>query len=229
MAWPHSPGPCQQIWLFHAFVQSRVRSFIIQKKSDTRKHLYLWQYSVLDSQNPTPCTLPSFDHEKADVILRSSDNINPRIFKLFLSLASIFFETLFDLPQPSVQISTDVEIKDGLPVITASEDSNTLDPLLRFCYPCSPADDSVLDENLKRCRKRTRGGKKKTYSLDTIERMVCKSLSNREILETSSLRCFALACGMSMFLLPGALFGSLWFLCGLRRLNLSIPPNSSRC
>ncbi|KAI6122623.1 hypothetical protein EDD16DRAFT_1725549 [Pisolithus croceorrhizus] len=75
------------------------------------------------------------------------------------------------------EISTDVEIKDGLPVITASEDSNTLDPLLRFCYPCSPADDSVLDENLKRCRKRTRGGKKKTYSLDTIERMAEKENS----------------------------------------------------
>ncbi|KIJ65516.1 hypothetical protein HYDPIDRAFT_130726 [Hydnomerulius pinastri MD-312] len=71
-----------------------------------------------------------FDHAKADIILRSSDNIDFRIFKLFLSLASPFFESLFDIPQP-IEESEEQEIKDGLPIIPVSEDSKTLDALLR--------------------------------------------------------------------------------------------------
>lgn len=159
------------------------------------QHLRLWQYSMLDSQTPTPCASPPFDHDKADVILRASDNIDFRVFKLFLSLASPFFETLFDLPQPSVEMNTDAEIKDGLPVIPVSEDSNTLDPLLRFCYPCTLADDPVL-ENFRDVVNILEAAKK--YSLDTIERTVCKSLFNPKILETNSLRCFAIACRTRM-------------------------------
>ncbi|KAI6112931.1 hypothetical protein F5141DRAFT_1214247 [Pisolithus sp. B1] len=181
--------------LSHTTLKVRVRSFVIQKESDTTKYLRLSQYSMPDSQDPTPCTSSPFDHEKADVILRSSDNIDFRVFKLFLSLASSFFETLFDLPQPSVEMSTDMEIKDGLPVIPVSEDSNTLDPLLRFCYPCTLADDPVL-ENFRDIVNVLEAAKK--YSLDTIERTVCKSLLNPKILETNSLRCFAIACRTRM-------------------------------
>ena len=39
-----------------------------------------------------------FDHAKADIILRSSDNIDFHVFKLFLSLASPFFEDMFNIP-----------------------------------------------------------------------------------------------------------------------------------
>ncbi|KAI6122619.1 hypothetical protein EDD16DRAFT_745320 [Pisolithus croceorrhizus] len=166
---------------------SGIRTFV--------QYLRLSQYSMLDPQDLTPCASPPFDHEKADVILRSSDNIDFRVFKLFLSLASSFFETLFDLPQPSVGMSTDMEIKDGLPVIPVSEDSNTLDPLLRFCYPCTLADDPVF-ENFRDVVNVLEAAKK--YSLDTIERMVCKSLFNPKILETNSLRCFAIACRTHM-------------------------------
>ena len=45
-----------------------------------------------------------FDSLHADVILRSSDNIDFRTFKLLLSLASPFFEGMFEmhhLPMPS--------------------------------------------------------------------------------------------------------------------------------
>ncbi|KAF9240590.1 hypothetical protein BU15DRAFT_73820 [Melanogaster broomeanus] len=61
-----------------------------------------------------------FDHAKADIILRTSDNIDFRVFKLFLSLASPFFETLFDIPQP-IEASDEQEIKDGLAVIPAAK------------------------------------------------------------------------------------------------------------
>ncbi|KAI6023344.1 hypothetical protein EDC04DRAFT_2900547 [Pisolithus marmoratus] len=147
----------------------------------------------MSASSEPPCAPSPFDHAMADIILRSSDDVDFRVFKLFLSLASPFFETLFDLPQPSEEMSTDVEIKDGLPVIPVSEDSQTLDPLLRFCYPCTLADDPALDDfrdvvNVLEAAKK--------YSLDAIERSVCKF--NPKILETDSLRCFAIACRARM-------------------------------
>ncbi|KAI6116755.1 hypothetical protein EDD16DRAFT_1041733 [Pisolithus croceorrhizus] len=141
------------------------------------------------------CAASPFDHVKADIILRSSDDVDFRVFKLFLSLASPFFETLFDLPQPPEEMNTDVEIKGGLPVIPVSEDSKTLDPLLRFCYPCTLAEDPVLEDfgdvvNVLEASKK--------YSLDAIESTVCKFLFNSKILEANSLRCFAITCRARM-------------------------------
>ncbi|KIJ65515.1 hypothetical protein HYDPIDRAFT_27516 [Hydnomerulius pinastri MD-312] len=136
----------------------------------------------------TNATSP-FDHAKADIILRSSDNIDFRVFKLFLSLASPFFETLFDIPQP-IEESEEQEMKDGLPVIPVSEDSKTLDALLRFCYPCTLAEDPKL-EDLKDVIDVLEAAKK--YSLDTIEKKAAQAISNPKILEVEPLRCFAIA------------------------------------
>ena len=130
-----------------------------------------------------------FDHAKADIILRSSDNIDFRVFKLFLSLASPFFETLFDIPQPA-QASEDQEIKDGLVVIPVTEDSKTLDALLRFCYPCTLADDPNI-EVLKDAMDVLEAARK--YSLDVIEKKARQAISNPKILEAEPLRCFAIA------------------------------------
>ncbi|KAI5980460.1 hypothetical protein F5J12DRAFT_732678 [Pisolithus orientalis] len=144
-----------------------------------------------NSQDPPALALPPFDHVKADVILRSSDGVDFRIFRLFLSLASPFFETLLDLPQPSEETDTDMEIKDGLPVIPVSEDSKTLDSLLRFCYPCTLAEDPVL-EDFRELIYVLDAAKK--YSLDAIQQAVRKSLFIPKILEMNSLCCFAVAC-----------------------------------
>ena len=130
-----------------------------------------------------------FDHAKADNILRSSDNIGFRVFKLFLSLASPFFETLFDIPQPDEE-NGDQEVKDGLVVIPVTEDSKTLDALLRFCYPCTLADDPSLEvlidamDVLEAARK---------YSLDVIETKARKAIINPKFLEAEPLRCFSIA------------------------------------
>ena len=132
-----------------------------------------------------------FDHAKADIILRSSDCIDFRVFRLFLSLASPFFEALFDIPQP-VEESGDQEIKDGLAVIPVTENSKTLDVLLRFCYPCTLVDNPNIDSEvlndvidvLEAARK---------YSLDVIEKKACQAIANPEILEEEPLRCFAIA------------------------------------
>ena len=130
-----------------------------------------------------------FDHAKADIVLRSSDNVDFRVFKLFLSLASPFFETLFDIPQPAEE-DGDQEVKDGLAVVPVTEDSRTLDSLLRFCYPCTLADDPKLDvlqdamEVLEAARK---------YSLDVIEKKARQAIASPKILEAEPLRCFAIA------------------------------------
>ena len=140
------------------------------------------------SDDSTYATAP-FDHAKADIILRSSDNVDFRVFKLFLSLASPFFETLFDIPQP-VEEDGDQEVKDGLAVVPVTEDSKTLDALLRFCYPCTLVDDPKLEvlqdamDILEAARK---------YSLDVIEKKACQAIANPKILEVEPLRCFAIA------------------------------------
>ena len=130
-----------------------------------------------------------FDHAKADIILRSSDNVDFRVFKLFLSLASPFFETLFDIPQP-VEENGDQEIKDGLAVIPVTEDSKTLDTLLRFCYPSTLVDDPNI-EVLKDAMDVLEAAKK--YSLDAIEKKARQAIANPKILEAEPLRCFAIA------------------------------------
>ncbi|KAG2051073.1 hypothetical protein BDR06DRAFT_959575 [Suillus hirtellus] len=135
------------------------------------------------------CASAPFDHAKADAILRSADGVEFRVFKLFLSLASPFFETLFGLPQ-APDGASDQEMKDGLAVIAVSEDSKTLDSFLRFCYPSTLAEDPCLD-NLTEALSVLAAARK--YSLDLIERKVCQALANPKVLETEPLRYFAIA------------------------------------
>ncbi|KAG0709467.1 hypothetical protein DFH29DRAFT_888701 [Suillus ampliporus] len=143
-----------------------------------------------DHESPmATCASAPFDHAKADVILRSADGVEFRVFMLFLSLASPFFETLFGLPQAPGG-ATDQEMKDGLAVIAVSEDSKTLDSFLRFCYPSTLAEDPPLN-NLTDILTVLAAARK--YSLDLIERKVSQALANPKVLETESLRCFAIA------------------------------------
>lgn len=135
------------------------------------------------------CASPPFDHPQADVILRSADGVEFRVFKLFLSLASPFFETLFGLPQ-APDGATDQETKDGLAVVAMSEDSKTLDSFFRFCYPSTLADDPSL-ENLTDDLSLLAAARK--YSLDLIEKKVCQALANPKVLETEPIRYFAIA------------------------------------
>ena len=140
-----------------------------------------------------PCSSDAaapFDHQLADVILRSSDNIDFRVFKLFLSLASPVFETMFGLPQPSEGANPDEGTTDRLPIVPVSEDSKTLDALLRFCYPSTLAEDPSL-ENFIVATEVLEAAKK--YSLDAIERLVSKALFTPKILEVGSLSCFVVA------------------------------------
>ncbi|KAG6330583.1 hypothetical protein ID866_8507 [Astraeus odoratus] len=72
-----------------------------------------------------------------------------------------------------------------------SEDSKTLDALLRFCYPCTLAEDPALHD-FRDIHSVLQAAKK--YSLDAIEKRVCRALMDTEVLEKDSLRCFAVTC-----------------------------------
>ncbi|KIM89201.1 hypothetical protein PILCRDRAFT_84944 [Piloderma croceum F 1598] len=92
-----------------------------------------------------------FNDPKADVILRSSDNIDFRTFKSLLSLASTVFDDMFGWPQPPAAGSDDTKrtIEAGqLPVVTVSEPSRTVRNVLMFCHPkCSPELDNISEIN----------------------------------------------------------------------------------
>ncbi|KZP05743.1 hypothetical protein FIBSPDRAFT_343476 [Athelia psychrophila] len=74
-----------------------------------------------------------FNDAEADIILRSSDNVEFRVLKLFLSRASSFFRNMFDLPQGAA--SGDQEMRDKIPVIAMAESASVVKHVLQCCYP----------------------------------------------------------------------------------------------
>ncbi|KAK7684440.1 hypothetical protein QCA50_012387 [Cerrena zonata] len=74
-----------------------------------------------------------FDDTTASIVLRSSDGVDFYVYKEILKCASPFFRDMFSLPQSS---HTEDEVSpEGLPIIPTPEDSESLDYILRLCYP----------------------------------------------------------------------------------------------
>jgi len=92
----------------------------------------------------------------ADVILRSADGVDFYLHKNILRIASAFFADMFSLPQPlqdsppngdTATADVNSRSSDAPPIIPVSEDQQTLDNLLRMCYPVEkPAFDSIEDK-----------------------------------------------------------------------------------
>lgn len=75
-----------------------------------------------------------FNGPGADIILRTSDDVDFGAHMSILRLASPVFDTMFSLPQPY----TDRTESATVPTVPVSESSATLDLLLRICYPIDP-------------------------------------------------------------------------------------------
>ncbi|KAJ7230021.1 hypothetical protein GGX14DRAFT_343617 [Mycena pura] len=86
---------------------------------------------------------PPFDADDADIILRTSDEVDFHVHKVVLSLASRFFKSMFQLPQQRLSLEAGVIELDVVPTV---EESGVLDQLLRFCYPCADPLIATLDE-----------------------------------------------------------------------------------
>ncbi|KAL4062393.1 hypothetical protein V8B97DRAFT_2012745 [Scleroderma yunnanense] len=87
-----------------------------------------------------------FDDVNADLVLRSSDRVDFRVFKCILSLTSPIFKDMFTIGAPTLQHSSNP------PVVPLSESSTTLDVLFRFIYPgvtqANPLFDTFNDAKL---------------------------------------------------------------------------------
>lgn len=125
----------------------------------------------------TEASAPS-NRADADVILRSSNNVDFKVFKTLLSMGSPFFDDMISLPQSPATTADDVsETKGGLPLIRVTETAHVLATLLAMCYPMhmeaveqQPLDtlekvDMLLDAAVK-------------YNVEKVEKFcVCVSLS----------------------------------------------------
>ena len=77
-----------------------------------------------------------FDHDDADAILRSSDQVDFHVYKVILSASSPFFKSMFSLPQPD---ATSISEKQK-PIVDLQENSKTIAALLTFIYPVVSVD-----------------------------------------------------------------------------------------
>ena len=77
---------------------------------------------------------PPFDDTDADIILRSSDQVDFLVYKTILSKASPVFKTMFSLPQPTNTAKT---LQESRPIIDLAENSKVLAALLSSIYPHS--------------------------------------------------------------------------------------------
>ncbi|KAJ7073378.1 hypothetical protein B0H15DRAFT_894953 [Mycena belliarum] len=79
-----------------------------------------------------------FQAASGDVVLRSSDSIDFRVYRAILALASPVFSTMFSLPQPDSAPET--------PIIPVGETALRLDRALRFWYPGTQPLVNSIDE-----------------------------------------------------------------------------------
>ena len=131
-----------------------------------------------------------FDNANADVILRSADNVDFRVFKLLLSLASPFFDDMFALPQAPEGDNSN-ETKEGLPVVQMMEERRALEMLLLACYPMS-AVDSPDPETLAEVHLLLEAAVK--YGVERVEKRIREWLVTPRFLHVDPVRVFAIAC-----------------------------------
>ncbi|KAJ7759156.1 hypothetical protein B0H16DRAFT_630752 [Mycena metata] len=88
---------------------------------------------------------PPFNDPSADIIIRSSENVDFRIHKILLALASPFFKEMFEVPQPrnidGDHDKSDSQTRDGIPIIFMYDDQNrvcgraVVNFVLESCHP----------------------------------------------------------------------------------------------
>lgn len=79
-----------------------------------------------------------FDDEDANLIIRSSDGLYFRVYRVLLAKASPVFKDMFSIPQQTAP--------NEVQTVDLTEDGNTLDKLLRLIYPVDEAAGTSLDD-----------------------------------------------------------------------------------
>jgi len=132
-----------------------------------------------------------FNNPDAEVIIRSSDNVDFRVFKLFLSSVSVVFKDMFAIPQgPTDVTQVDQEMKDGVPVISITEESQIVERLLMFCYPNILISVPVLktvDEILPMLEVAIK------YGIEMLESRMREALFRPPVVEKRAMQLFVIA------------------------------------
>ncbi|KAG9023452.1 hypothetical protein FS837_005805, partial [Tulasnella sp. UAMH 9824] len=84
---------------------------------------------------------PPFDTDSfGDCIIQASDGAEFKVLRAILGVASCVFRDMFDMPPPQTDSTENTKKGDSapLPVITVSEDSETLQVMLQMIYPIAP-------------------------------------------------------------------------------------------
>ena len=84
-----------------------------------------------------------FNRRDADLIIRSSDQVDFHVHQSNLGMASVAFEDMFTISGPSHR-----EQGQKKPVVNLTEDSKTLHRLLTMCYPIEPSMPETLEDAL---------------------------------------------------------------------------------
>jgi hypothetical protein len=84
-----------------------------------------------------------FDRIEADLIIRSSDQVDFHVHKVVLGIASVVFEDMFTAPGPPPH-----EKEQDVPIINLIEDSRTLHHLLTMIYPVDPIIPETIEDAL---------------------------------------------------------------------------------
>ncbi|EIN03863.1 hypothetical protein PUNSTDRAFT_146840 [Punctularia strigosozonata HHB-11173 SS5] len=121
----------------------RLKRFLASGGQDRELILFEWSWEKAALGGPAQeegskvAAAPFDDASFADIILESSDHVKFHVFKSIMASASSVFRDMFTLPQKA---------QDELPVVFMTEDSQTLDTLLRACYPISPGPARTLQK-----------------------------------------------------------------------------------
>jgi BTB/POZ domain len=87
-----------------------------------------------------------FNDADADIILRSADQVDFRVYKIILAKASSIFADMFSLPQQADCDSDVAEAHTNIPIIHVTEDATTISHLLTLCYPFEDPSLTALEE-----------------------------------------------------------------------------------
>ncbi|VDB90645.1 unnamed protein product [Peniophora sp. CBMAI 1063] len=105
--------------------------------------------TTMSTDEPVPNAIRNFGKPfhaaDADIIFRSSDNVDFRAHRTILIHASPFFASMFALPAPVAGTAGD-DRKDGLTVVSMTEDEVTLRHLLCLCYTALLPSLDTMDE-----------------------------------------------------------------------------------
>ncbi|EPQ56279.1 hypothetical protein GLOTRDRAFT_128228 [Gloeophyllum trabeum ATCC 11539] len=135
---------------------------------------------------------PPFDRDSADLIFRTTDGVDFLVHKAILAIASPLHNDASEAE--SMGVSPDAKVGDhggetqSRTVISVSEDSETIDKLLRLVYPVAPPALETLDALKPVLEAAVK------YQMESVLELLRKKLVSQVFLEEEPLRVFAITC-----------------------------------